>query len=404
MPNGYRFAHARSLVPALSRRTAMASIQLAKAGSRHKYRVQYRHDGAKCEKLYPDFDAILADAERLRGYDLGAAPVKLCSMSLDEAVAAWGVDLKCRRVTVKHRRQLLAAFDGLRDKCHLKTVEDICPAKCLTFIDEAKSKKALFSAVKSITEYLLRHDLIESDPWLLKTGKHKIRFSKKQKRVKNPARHLSVRDLLSICEAAPKRWAVFYWLKATTGLRNSECARLKHRHIDLKEGLLYLPSEIQKNGDREDVVPLTRSLRDKLIATFGTAPSGYVFPWLSEREDRELSQSDETRCTTAWQKSLKLAGVPYQIPGDKQRATMIAIRATYDDWVIQSNGMKSPVATALMRHAEKGSAKLTFRPGGVGGSGYACQSTILDELRSAVDRLDAWIEIESQAPRVSLTA
>jgi site-specific recombinase XerD len=112
--------------------------------------------------------------------------------------------------------------------------------------------------------------------WLIKEGYlsasplERMKQPKKQRKMLDKA--ATAEDVEKICEKAPTLWALQWRWMFYTGMRSSEVARLKWKHIDRRRGVVKLYT--QKSG-HEEAVPLSAKAEGVLDEL--EAAEGYVF-------------------------------------------------------------------------------------------------------------------------------
>jgi integrase len=118
---------------------------------------------------------------------------------------------------------------------------------------------------------------------------------------------------------------------AETGLRvKKELLPLKKHHIDLLNGVLWIPDSKTPNGVAE--IPLTKLALEAFRSQIAISGNGeFLFP-------SDLNQEGHLRSLrTAWRKALKRAGVSYFRLYDLRStyATRLSAGGVADEWVIQ---------------------------------------------------------------------
>ena len=279
-------------------------------------------------------------------------------------------------------KNVLRAIETIVDRCSIHTVADLTARKVDRFLqeklDEGASgrthnfyRRAMFGFCKRLVkfDYLSENPIEAIDPM--------------PDEVASPSRPLTVLECEALLAAAGGQSAarrLHYLLRLRTGLRGSECKRLRWSDVNLERGLLSLRAEVTKNR-KADVLPLADDLVEALVKSQAEAlrrgqpfgPDDPVFPSIPNR--------------LTWQRDLERAGIPERAPMSKDnaqigRADRKCLRTTFGSHQNRAR-VDLTIISLLMRHTPVGGMKLTLET-------YGDPDAILARKREAIEKLTAW--------------
>lgn len=246
---------------------------------------------------------------------------------VDQFLGFLGKERRYSDYTLRNYGQSLSEFfSGLRASGQWHGELEVIPSVWVrSYIIEAqragKSRRTLhlhMSALRSFYRYLLKQGLVESNPIrgiaipAFRTPLPKFLTEKQVKRfLEGPSRKLAAGDLTPF-EAA--RDQLIFELLYGAGLRISELVGLKHRQVDLDQGVL----RIQGKGGKERLAPMGQTAQELL--------RGYIkdFIEVAEGDAPVLTRSGRIRLTAYWVQRrmkvyLELAGLPLDLTPHKLR-------------------------------------------------------------------------------------
>lgn len=195
---------------------------------------------------------------------------------LTKHVADYAADLTAKGRSAKHvatmRRMLDAVTAGLDtlDNLTLARVDAFLAGQAKAKLS-ARTRNSYRQAVVGFAAWLVSKGRLPSNPLtnVSKAGGQRCRVR----------RALSVDDLRKLLAAAPPDRALLYWTAVCTGLRRSELAALRVRHLRLDAATPHVTLEGRHTKNRQDAaLPIPATLAAQLrAATAGRAPTDAVF-------------------------------------------------------------------------------------------------------------------------------
>lgn len=309
----------------------------------------------------------------------------------DRRIQKKGGRNKGRLATIKTLRRVLKA-------CDIYEVADFNHERIERYLEVLKLDENLshrthneyLSTVRSFCKWLVERDHIDKNP----TFGIDLLDPRKDKR--RPSRPLSVEEMdCLIAAAGPRR--LQYLFRFRTGLRATECRRLRGRDIDLDGQTLHLREEVTKNGEAA-MLPLTNDLCNELRQMRFRGLDDPVFPSMP-------------KCNT-WQRDMECARKAWiseatsaKAREDRQRSDFLiyqtsagvaepkCVRQTLDSHMIRA-GCDLTIIQLMLRHAPSGGLKLTL---GV----YGDADALLDRKRDAIRQLESWYQEQREPAKRS---
>lgn len=293
---------------------------------------------------------------------------------------------KGRLETIKTLRRILKA-------CGIYDIADFDHEKIERYLEVLKLDENLshrthnsyLGTVRSFCKWLTERGYLDKNPTL---GIDLLDLRKDKRR---PSRALTVEEMDCLVVATgPRR--LLYLFRFRTGLRATECRRLRWRDVDLDSRTLHLREEVTKNGEAARL-PLTSDLCEELRQTRFHDLDDPVFPstpahhtWQRDMERARLVWIDAAASAQVREDRRKSDFLTHRTPAGV--ADPKCVRQTLGSHMTRA-GCDLTIVQLMLRHTPSGGLKLTL---GV----YGDADALLGRKRAALKQLESWYQEQRQ--------
>lgn len=287
-----------------------------------------------------------------------------------------------RIATIRVLRRALKA-------CGITEIADFSHEKIERYLDVLKLDENLshrthneyLSTVRSFCKWLTEREYLDKNPTL---GIDLLDLRKDKRR---PSRALTVEEMDCLIAVAAHR-QMHYLFRFRTGLRGTECRRLRWRDIELDSQTLYLREEVTKNGEAA-MLPLASDLCNELRQMTFRNLDAPLFPSIPAcvtwQRDMDLARKAwTTAATTAEDREHRRRSDFLVYQTSAGWADPKCVRQTLGSHMTRA-GCDLTIVQLMLRHAPSGGLKLTL---GV----YGDADALLDRKREAICQLENWYQ------------
>ncbi len=303
-----------------------------------------------------------------------------------EAVEGYKRYLESRKGRPEHRANVLRAIDATLKGCRVDTVAELTARKVQRFLEKkvekvsARTHNHYRSAMFGFGRWLRRFEYLPSNPMEA--------IDPLRQEVKVPSRPLTVAQAEALLGVAGADRQLHYLFRLRTGLRDTECARLRWGDLNLKDRVLSLRADVTKNGKAE-VLPLA----EDLVAALVKARADALKEGRRAEDDEKVFRASDRG---TWKRDIKKAGIPEMARMSETdprigRADRKCLRKTFESH-LQRAGADLGIVSLLMRHTPGGGMRLTVET-------YADREALLVTKRKAIDALVGWYGAEAEKAR-----
>lgn len=290
--------------------------------------------------------------------------------------------------TTAYRTGVARAIKLVTERSNIYDVSDLTHERLDKYFNSLKLDEGLsnrthnfyLSTMRTFCKWLVRRNYLEKDPT------EGIELLDPQKDRRRPSRALTLAEMDCLIESAgPRRF--LYLLRFRTGLRSTECKRLRWSDFDLDDGVLHLQPSVTKNG-QSDMLPLAddllTALRMRLRSPEDEDQVAKNVPVLRTWK-RDLQHARDAWINEAGgeaEKQIRIASDFLVYITDAGHADPKCVRQTLASHMTQAD-CDMTIVQLMLRHTPQGGMKLTTGP-------YGDKSALLNRKRAAIQRTLTW--------------